>query len=119
MKLFILITGLFELLVGLVMLINPKIIPSYSKANGALITAARMYGAAAFSIAIFALLVVSDFANETLHKPFLIVYFIFHFALTISILISFINKQTREINIGIIHGLCAIITFYFLIGISV
>ena len=116
MKFFILISGLLELLVGSIMLINPKIIPSYKKANGALITTARMYGAAAFSIAIFALLIVSDFENESLHSTFLIVFFIFHLTVSLSVLISFISKQTREVNIGFIHGLLAAITLFYLLG---
>ena len=33
MKLFILITGILELTVGLAMLVNPKFIPSYKKAS--------------------------------------------------------------------------------------
>lgn len=115
MKLFILITGILELLVGLAMLINPKIIPSYKKADGALITAARMYGGAAFSIAIFALLVVSEFENQILTEPFLLIYIIFHTAVALAVLMSFVSKQTREINIGFIHGLFAAITLYFLI----
>ncbi|KRO86421.1 MAG: hypothetical protein O2790_06750 [Bacteroidetes bacterium] len=116
MKIFILISGLLELLVGSIMLINPKIIPSYKKASGALITIARMYGGAAFSIAVFALLVVFDFENESLHIPFLIVFFIFHLAISLSVLISFISKQTREVNIGFIHGLLATITLFYLLG---
>lgn len=115
MKLFILITGVLELMVGLAMLINPKIIPSYKKAGGALITTARMYGGAAFSIAIFALLVVSDFENQILTQSFLLIYFVFHTAVAFAVLISFISKQTREINIGFVHSLFAVITLYFLI----
>ena len=78
MKLFILITGILELTVGLAMLVNPKFIPSYKKAGGALITTARMYGGAAFSIAIFALLVVSDFENKNFTQSFLLIYFVFN-----------------------------------------
>ena len=115
MKLFILITGVLELIVGLAMLINPKIIPSYKKATGALITTARMYGGAALSIAIFAIYVVSDFENQILTEPFLLIYFIFHTAIALAVLISFVCKQTREVNIGFVHALFAALTLYYLI----
>jgi len=32
------------------------------------------------------------------------------------VLISFISKQTREVNIGFIHGLLAAITLFYLLG---
>jgi uncharacterized membrane protein YwaF len=115
MKLFILITGILELTVGLAMLVNPKFIPSYKKAGGALITTARMYGGAAFSIAIFALLVVSDFENKNFTQSCFFIFFFFHTTVALAVLISFISKQTREINIGFIHSLFAVITLYFLI----
>ena len=42
MKIFILVVGLLELLVGLVLLINPRLMAAYKKANNALLTTARM-----------------------------------------------------------------------------
>ena len=36
-------------------------------------------------------------------------------AVAFAVLISFISKQTREINIGFVHSLFAVITLYFLI----
>ena len=74
MKIFILVTGILELLVGSILLINPKLIQAYKNTSNSLITSVRMYGAAAVSIAVFALLVVLDFDNTVLHKPFLIVF---------------------------------------------
>ena len=96
MKLFILITGILELTVGLAMLVNPKFIPSYKKAGGALITTARMYGGAAFSIAIFALLVVSDFENKNFTQSFLLIYFLLHTKMAIAVIIYF--RDLYEVN---------------------
>ena len=38
MKIFILVVGLLELLVGSVLLINPRLMAAYKKANNALLT---------------------------------------------------------------------------------
>ena len=116
MKIFILVTGILELLVGSILLINPKLMQAYKNASNSLITSARMYGAAAVSIAVFALLVVFDFDNTVLHKPFLIVFGVFHFLVSLSVVISFYSKQTRDLKIALLHGLFFILTLYFLIG---
>ncbi|MBL6649554.1 MAG: hypothetical protein ISP56_04745 [Flavobacteriaceae bacterium] len=116
MKIFIIITGFLELLVGLILIINPKIISAYKNASNSLITSARMYGAAAISIAVFAFIIVTDFENSVLHKPFLIVFGVFHFLVSISIIISFYLKQTRDLMIAVLHGLFFFITLYFLIN---
>ena len=63
MKIFILVVGLLELLVGSVLLINPRLMAAYKKANNALLTTARMYGAAACSIGVFAVYVFSNYEN--------------------------------------------------------
>jgi len=70
MKIFILVVGLLELLVGSVLLINPRLMAAYKKANNALLTTARMYGAAASSIGIFAVYIFSNYENSVLHEPF-------------------------------------------------
>ena len=49
MKIFILVVGLLELLVGSVLLINPRLMAAYKKANNALLTTARMYGAVSYT----------------------------------------------------------------------
>lgn len=116
MKIFILVTGILELLVGSILLINPKLMQAYKNASNSLITSARMYGAAAVSIAVFALLVVLDFDNTVLHKPFLIVFGVFHFLVSLSVVISFYSKQTRDLKIAFLHGLFFILTLYFIIS---
>lgn len=74
MKIFIIVVGLLELLVGSVLLINPRLMAAYKKANNALLTTVRMYGAAACSIGVFAVYVFSNYENTVLHEPFLIVF---------------------------------------------
>ncbi|MDC0554578.1 hypothetical protein OAO25_05105 [Flavobacteriaceae bacterium] len=115
MKIFIIVVGLLELLVGSVLMINPRLMAAYKKGNNALITTARMYGAAAISIGIFAVYIYLNFENTILHEPFLIVFAAFHFLVSLAIIISSLLKQTRDLKIAILHGLFFIITLYFLI----
>jgi len=116
MKIFIIITGLMELLVGSILVINPKLMGAYKKASNSLITTARMYGASAFSIGVFAIYVVINFQLETLHDPFLIVYSVFHFLVAFAIIISFYLNQTRDLKIAMLHGLFFVISVYFLLS---
>jgi len=111
MKIFIIVVGLLELLVGSVLMINPRLMAAYKKGNNALITT----GAAAISIGIFAVYIYLNFENTILHEPFLIVFAAFHFLVSLAIIISFLLKQTRDLKIAILHGLFFIITLYFLI----
>ena len=115
MKIFIIVVGLLELLVGSVLLINPRLMAAYKKANNALLTTARMYGAAACSIGVFAVYVFSNYENTVLHEPFLIVFAVFHFLVSVAIITSLLLKQTRNLKIAMLHGLFFIITLYFLI----
>ena len=115
MKIFIILVGLLELLVGSVLLLNPRLMVAYKKGNNALLTTARMYGAAACSIGIFAIYIFINFQNSVLHEPFLIVFAVFHFLVSLAIIISFLLKQTRDLKIAMLHGLFFIITLYFLI----
>ena len=116
MKIFILVVGLLELLVGSVLLINPRLMAAYKKANNALLTTARMYGAAACSIGVFAVYVFSNYENTVLHEPFLIVFAVFHFLVSLAIIISFFLKQTKDLKIAILHALFCVITVYFLLN---
>lgn len=114
MKLFILLTGLGEILVGLTMLIKPKLIPQFAKASSTAITTARMYGAAAISIGVFALLVWDRFNNVILHNPFLIVFLVFHVLVALAVFISVKSGETKDSKVAILHTILALATAYFL-----
>ena len=114
MKLFILIIGLGEILVGLTMLLKPKLIPQYAKASSTALTTARMYGAAAVSIGTFALLVWDRFHNVFLHNPFLIVFLVFHVLVAVSVFISVKAGETKDKKVAILHTILALGTAYFL-----
>jgi hypothetical protein len=114
MKLFILITGIGEILVGLLMLLAPSRVPIYSTASGLARSTARMYGAAAFSIGLFAVLVALHFEVVSLHHPFLIVYLVFHVLVTASILLGRSVGEPGDKNVAILHAVLAAATAYFL-----
>ena len=114
MKLFILITGIGELLVGLLMLIKPSLIPQYAKASALVRSTARMYGAAAITIGVFALMVGFNFSEVAWHEPFLTVYLAFHTLVALSVLIAKQSKEPADSKIGILHLVLAVVTAYFL-----
>lgn len=114
MKSFILLTGIGELLVGLVMLFNPTLIPQFPKKFALALATARMYGAAAISIGVFAILVAMNFDQTALHQSFLIVYLTFHALVALSIFIAVQANEPANAKIGILHAILAVATAYFL-----
>ncbi|MEZ4883961.1 MAG: hypothetical protein R3E32_04405 [Chitinophagales bacterium] len=114
MKLFILLTGIGELLVGLLMFLKPNAIPQFAKASPITRATARMYGAAAISIAVFALLVGTNFEQIELHQPFLTVYLVFHALVAASVFLAIRSGESADTKVGILHTILAVITAYFL-----
>lgn len=114
MKLFILITGFGEILIGLVFLLKPSLLPHLKKASNVALTTARMYGAAAISIGTFAGMVGMHFELVELHRPFLIVFLVFHVMVALSIIISNFAGEKADSKIAILHAVLAVITAYFL-----
>lgn len=114
MKIFILLTGIGELLVGILMFLKPNLIPQYAKASPITLATARMYGAAAIAIGIFAILVGTNFSQIELHEPFLIVYLVFHAMVALSIFVAIRSSEPADSKIGVLHTILALITAYFL-----
>jgi hypothetical protein len=114
MKLFILITGIGEILIGLVFLLKPTLLPHLKKASNVALTSARMYGAAVIAIGTFAGLVGMHFELVELHRPFLIVFLVFHTLVALSIIISNMAGEKADTKIAILHATLAVITAYFL-----
>lgn len=114
MKLFILITGIGEILIGLVFLLKPTLLPHLKKASNIGLTAARMYGAAAISIGTFAGIVGVHFDVVELHRPFLMVFLVFHTLVALAIIISNMAGEKADSKIAILHSVLAVITAYFL-----
>ncbi len=114
MKLFILLTGIGELLVGLLMLLKPNAIPQFAKASPITRATARMYGAAAIAIGVFAVLVATSFEQIALHQPFLTVYLVFHALVALSVFIAIRSGESADMKVGILHAVLAAGTAFFL-----
>ncbi len=114
MQIFILLTSALELLVGFVMLLKPSLIPQFSKASPLALMGARMYGAAAITIGVYAALVGLHIEDVALHHPFLIVFLVFHTLVALSVLISRGAGEPADIKVAVLHGVLAAITAYFL-----
>ena len=114
MKLFILLTGFGEILIGLVFLLKPSLLPHLKKVSNEAYTAARMYGAAAITIGTYAAIVGLHFDMPELRHPFLIVFLIFHTLVALAITISNFAGERADAKIAILHSVLAIITAYFL-----
>ncbi len=114
MKLFILITGFGEILIGLVFLLKPSLLPHLKKVSNEALTAARMYGAAAIAIGTFAAIVGLHFNFVELHQTFLIVFLVFHTFVALAITISNFAGEKADTKIAVLHSVLAIITAYFL-----
>ncbi len=114
MKLFILITGIGEVLIGLLMFFKPTVIPLLLKEKGIAFSMARMYGAAATTIGAFAVMVSMYFDRVELHQPFLMVYLVFHTLVAASVLVSIRANEPADSKIAVLHSLLAIGTAYFL-----
>ena len=114
MQLFILLTGLLEILVGLPMLLKPSLIPQYAKANPLSLASARMYGAAAITIGVFALMVAANIEQVAWHHPFLVVFFVFHSLVASAVLIAKQAGEPADVRVAALHGILALITAYFL-----
>lgn len=112
MKLFILLTGIFEILVGIVMFTKPELIPQFDGASAIAIATARMYGAAAISMGTFAVMVAQNFNRTEWHQLFLTVYLVFHTTVGAAILIA--ATTGGDPSTGILHIILAAATGYFL-----
>ena len=114
MQLFILITGIAELLVGLVLFVSPKLVPQFAKSAPLTRATARMYGAAAITIGVFAAMVGFNFDQTAWHQLFLIVFLVFHSLVALSVFIAIQLGEPADSKIAVLHVLLALGTAWFL-----
>ena len=86
MKKFILISAIIELLAGAILFIAPQLVPDLAVGSSSHMAMARMYGAAALGLGVFAVQVWRNFDNETMTRAFLTVFLVFNLAAFIGIL---------------------------------
>ena len=114
MKKFILISAIVELLAGIVLFFAPQLVPDLAQGAGSHMAMGRMYGAAALGLGFFAFQVWRNFDNETLVKTFLTSFLIFHLAVFIGILSSFLAGVFANPGAAMLHLILGIFTAYFL-----
>lgn len=114
MKKFILISAIIELLAGVFLFFVPQLVPDLAQGAGSHMAMGRMYGAAALGLGIFAFQVWRNFENETLVKTFLSSFLIFHLAIFIAIIASFLAGVFANPGAAMLHLILAIFTAYFL-----
>lgn len=114
MRLFILITGIIEILAGLVFFLAPSLIPEFSGASELSSTLARMYGAAALSIGLFSMLFWKANDHTAIKKYFLPTIILFNLLVAVACVLGYLLSTMNPGAIAL-HGLNTLvfILFYF------
>ena len=115
MKNFILISAIIELFAGLILFFAPQIVPDLAAGESSHLAMARMYGAAALGLAVFAFLVWRKRDDENLVKIFLPVFLVFNFAAFIGILSSFLAGVFANPGGALLHLILGIFSAYYFI----
>ncbi|MCI4647252.1 type 1 glutamine amidotransferase domain-containing protein [Phaeodactylibacter sp.] len=113
MKRFILISALLELLAGGVLFFSPQLVPDLAAGPGSHMAMARMFGAAALGLGVFAFNAWLNDDNAILVKAFLSSFLIFNLGAFISIAASFIAGVFASPAAAILHLLLAVVTAYY------
>jgi|GEM_PF-96014 len=113
MKRFILITAGVELLAGLVLFLYPQAVPDLAQGQHSHLAMARMYGAAAMGLGIFALQVWQNAENKGLVKTFLSSFLVFHFSVFIALFASFLAGVFANPAAALLHLILGGVTAYF------
>lgn len=113
MKNFILISAIIELLAGIVLFFVPQLIPDLAQGVGSNLAMARMYGATAIGLGIFAYYAWRNSENKTFVKAFLAAFLAFNLGVFIAMLASFFADVFASPMGAILHLILAIFTGYF------
>jgi len=117
MKRFILITAVIELLAGAVLFLAPQLVSDLAQEPGSHMAMARMYGAGALGLGVFAYLVWKNADNQTLVKTFLAAFTVFHLCTFIGItssVIAGVFAIASGLGAAMLHLILAIITARYL-----
>ena len=110
MKRFIFISAILELVVGAILFFAPQVVPDLANGLSSHMAMARMYGAAALGLGIFAFQVWRNFDNEAMVKTFLAAFLIFNLAVFIALLSSFLAGVFANPGGALLHLVLAIFT---------
>lgn len=115
MKRFILITAIVELLAGVTLFLFPQAVPDLAQGQQSHLAMARMYGAAALGLGLFAFQVWQHAENERLVKAFLSSFLVFHFSVFIALFASFLAGVFANPAAALLHLILGAFTAYFLL----
>lgn len=114
MKRFILISAVIELLAGVVLFFVPQAVPDLAEGQQSHLAMARMYGAAALGLGLFAFQVWRNVENEGLVQAFLSSFLVFHLSVFIALFASFLAGVFANPAAAILHFILGGFTAYFL-----
>lgn len=112
MRLFILITGIIEIIAGIVFFLAPSMIPDLQGASEMSSTLARMYGAAALSVGLLSLLFWRANIMADIKKYFLPTIILFNLLVAIACVLGYMLGTMNPGAIAL-HGLNALVFCFF------
>jgi len=115
MRKFILISAVIELLAGSTFFLAPQLIPDFAGVSTSHMAMARMYGAAALGLGVFAFYTWRNFENPELVKAFLAAFLVFNLGAFIGILSSFLAGVFANPGGAVLHLVLGIFSAYFLV----
>lgn len=115
MKRFIFISAIIELLAGAVLFLAPQLVPDLAQGESSHMAMARMYGAAAIGLGIFAFQVWRNFENEAMVKAFFAAFLIFNLTAFIGLLSSFLAGVFANPGAALLHLILGIIAGWYFI----
>ena len=116
MKKFIFISAIIELLAGSILFFAPQLVPDLADGNSSHIAMARMYGAAALGLGVFAWHVWRDNDSEHLVRIFLSSFLVFNMGAFIGILSSFLAGVFANPGGAVLHLILGIFSAYYFIN---
>lgn len=116
MKKFIFISAVIELLAGAIFFFAPQLIPDLAEGQSSHMAMARMYGAAALGLGIFAWHVWRDSDSEHLVRIFLSSFLVFNIGAFIGILSSFLAGVFANPGGAMLHLILGIFSAYYFIN---
>jgi len=116
MKRFIFISAIIELLAGTILFYVPQLVPDLADGTSSHLAMARMYGAAALGLGVFAFQAWRNSDDDNLIKTFLPAFLVFNFAAFIGILSSFLAGVFANPGGAILHLILGIFTTYYFIN---
>ena len=114
MKTFVLINAVLEIIAGIVFLAMPSLIPGAEDSSVTGITFMRMYGAAALAVGFYAYQTLQKMDDKDWVSGFLKTFAVFHTGVATASFIGYTNGNDDALAAGVLHGVLALATLYFL-----